>query len=216
MVRAAAAAGCDYAKVQSFSLARLNPADNQAEWLRQAHLDREDHERVMAACQEAGIAFLSTPFDADSLQMLRELGQTTFKIASSESGNNWWMPAETGRRLIERWLISYPWGDAPLITGSAHWMTRLTAIPLYPCPLEAVGRAPMLDGYSDHTVGLTACQWAIANGVKVVEAHMALPDRGRRNTWDKLPEQMRQLREFSDEVLTMTSGVATRFRKRWN
>jgi N,N'-diacetyllegionaminate synthase len=218
MVRAAADAGCTYAKVQSYSLAKLNPRDAQADWLRQSHLDREDHERLIVACQDAGIRFLSTPFDAESLKMLRALGLHAFKVASSESGHTWWTPEP-----VEHWFVSWPWGNAGRLppapfVGGMEWhveFSQLTAIPLYPTPLEAVGRATLLDGWSDHTVGLAACQWAIAHGARVIEAHMALPDRGRRNTWDKLPAELRQLRTFADEISTMTTGVATRFRERW-
>jgi sialic acid synthase SpsE len=209
MVRAAAEAGCDYAKIQSYSLGALNPRDPQADWLRQAHLDREDTARVLAACQEAGIQFLSTPFDAASLTMLRELGQTTFKIASSESGNRWWLPA-----YGETWFVSWPWGRGgpcmPPTNGA-----RLTAIPLYPTPPECVGQAQLLEGWSDHTVGLAACQWAIARGVQVLEAHLCLPGRGRECEWDKSRADFKELRAFANDVATMTTGVATRFRERW-
>src|SRR5687768_11729747 len=77
MVRQAAEAGADYAKIQSYSLGKLNPADPQKDWLTQAHLDEAAHVRIIQACKDAGIRFLSTPFDADSLAMLRRLGLTT-------------------------------------------------------------------------------------------------------------------------------------------
>ncbi len=212
MVRQAAEAGATYAKIQSYSLARLNPADPQKDWLTQAHLDEDAHVRIMAACAEAGIKFLSTPFDADSLKMLRSLGVREFKIASSESGNGWW---SLSQQAGERWFISYPWGIAPsnIIAGR----DSLTAIPLYPTPLEAVCRAPLLGGWSDHTVGIRACQWAIANGARVIEVHMRdTLKRGRVSVWDKHPQDIMALRAFADDVETMTSGVATRFRNRWS
>lgn len=216
MIRAAADAGCDYAKIQTYSLARLNPADPQREWLTTAHLDNAAHERLIKVAEDAGVAFLSTPFDADSLAMLRELGLKTFKIASSESGNGWWYP-NSG----EYWFVSWPWGiGAPVMVesalGPAHGHIALTAIPLYPTPLEAVGRAKLLDGWSDHTVGLAACQWAIAHGAQVIEAHLKLPGRGRECAWDKEPRQFRELRDFADAVSTMTTGVSTTFRRRWS
>jgi N,N'-diacetyllegionaminate synthase len=212
MVKAAAEAGADYAKIQSYSFARLNPTDPQKDWLTQAHLNEAAHERIFQACRDAGVKPLSTPFDSDSLAMLRRLGLREFKIASSESGNAWWTK---GAGIGEWWFVSYPWGVSPCITGSAHWMSRLTAIPLYPTPLEAVGRAPLLDGYSCHAIGNAACFWAIANGAKVIEAHLRLEGRGRQCAWDRTPAQFRELREFADDVATMTSGVATRFRRRW-
>src|SRR5688572_8404579 len=110
MIRAAADSGADYAKVQTYSLDKLNPADPQADWLKQAHLDEVAHVRLMEVCQQSGIKFLSTPFDADSLALLRRLGLTTFKIASTESANGWWVAAD---RKGDRWFVSYPWGLFP-------------------------------------------------------------------------------------------------------
>ena len=166
------------------------------------------HERIFAACQQAGIKPLSTPFDVDSLAMLRGLGLTTFKIASSESGNPWWMSY-----IHEQWFVSWPWGmKAPWFP---HRATNLTAIPLYPTPLEAVGRATMLDGWSDHTIGITACQWALAKGATVIEAHLKLDGRGRNSVWDKTPEDFAALRAFADKIETIQSGVSTQFRERW-
>lgn len=224
MVKAAADAGATHAKIQSYRLERLNPKDPQAEWLVQAHLDETAHAQVMHACDKAGIAFLSTPFDAESLQMLRGMGQKQFKIASTESGNSWWVPD----RRDEQWLISWPWGRQgstrrDIINShdgescgfyEADDALHLTAIPLYPTPLECVGRATLLDGYSDHTVGIQACQWAIAKGAQVIEAHLTIPG-ARCKPWDKSPADLRQIRDFMDSVATINTGVGQIFRERW-
>jgi sialic acid synthase SpsE len=210
MIRAAADAGATYAKLQSYSLEALNPRDPQASWLRQAHLDRAAHERLIQVGKDVGIPVISTPFDAASLQMLRELGLTTFKIASSESGNLWWEPG-----LGETWFVSFPWGKPCGLGARNRYITaHLTAIPLYPTPLEAVGRATLLDGWSDHVVGTDACYWALAHGAKVLEVHLTI-NKGRVCQWDKLPEEIEALRRFSDSMETVRSGVATRFRERW-
>lgn len=212
MVRAGAEAGADYVKIQTYDVTKLAPNDPQEAWLRQSWLSREAHEQIQKECQAAGVGFLSTPFDVGSLAMLRrELGLMSFKIASSESGADWWDP-----RTGERWFVSHPWGEV----GASRYLTdkacvNLTAIPLYPTPLEAVGRATLLEGWSDHTVGLDACRWALARGVSVLEVHMALPDKGRRQSWDKLPHEVAELRRYADAVQTITSGVSTVFRERW-
>jgi N,N'-diacetyllegionaminate synthase len=222
MVRAAADSGATYVKFQTYDLAKLNPTDPQREWLTQAHLDRRDHEYLIRLCEQVGIKFLSTPFDAGSLALLRELGLTTFKIACSESGSDWWEQKDG-----EAWFISYPWGHVEPRKGRATFHgsvmytmershTKLTAIPLYPTPLEAVGRATMLAGWSDHCEGIAACQAALAQGVTVLEAHLTLGSRGRRGRWDKSPDQLRQLRDFADACETMRSGVSATFRRRWS
>ena len=213
MVRAAADSGADWVKFQTYDLAKLNPSDPQKDWLTQAHLDKSDHEFLIRLCEQVGIKFLSTPFDAGSLQMLRDLGLSAFKIASTESGKGWW-----GKRDGERWFVSFPWGrGGDPIWGGTPGTTQLTAIPLYPTPLEVVGHATLLEGYSCHAEGIAVCQWALARGATVIEAHLALgKGRGRQTTFDKLPHEFRQVRDFADACETMRSGVSTTFRRRWS
>ena len=209
MVRAAADSGADLVKFQTYDLAKLNPSDPQKDWLTQAHLDKADHEFLIRLCEQVGIQFLSTPFDAGSLAMLREIGQRAFKVASSESGNDWWSMREG-----DTWFASWPWGCGADESIADH---DLTAIPLYPTPLEAVGRATLLEGWSDHTEGIAACQWALAQGATVIEAHLTLGHgRGRQTVWDKTPREFRQVRDFADACDTMRSGVSTTFRRRWS
>ncbi|MCH9020196.1 MAG: HAD-IB family phosphatase [Proteobacteria bacterium] len=56
--------------------------------LRALELDRATHHALIARCRQAGIDFLSTPFDMESLEFLvDELGLETIKIASGEITN---------------------------------------------------------------------------------------------------------------------------------
>lgn len=210
MVRAAADSGADWVKIQSYTLKRLNPRDPQADWLRQAHLDKAAHAGLIKTCADCGVKFLSTPFDFDALTMLCDLGVHTIKVASSESERFWWRA-----RDVEA-FVSWPWGRKGRVGDTRVAVAaNLTAIPLYPTPLEAVSAVTLLDGWSDHVVGLSACKWAIANGAKIVEKHFSLHGRGRNSDWDMLPAGVRALRDFADDAESMRSGVAQRFRERW-
>lgn len=225
MICAAADAGADYAKIQTYSLERLNPADPQAAWLKQAHLDRAAHERLIKCCEQRGIRFLSTPFDVDALKLLRELRLREFKIASSESGRQWWQPQSD-----EGWFVSWPWGKKPESFGASSYtvarppgvytiyqvrFAHLTAIPVYPTPSECVAQAPLLDGWSDHCVGIDACKYQMARGAQVVEVHLTLPGRSRQMAFDKTPEQIRELRDWAEVCATFSTGVSATFRNRW-
>jgi N,N'-diacetyllegionaminate synthase len=220
MIHAAAEAGADTVKVQTYSLERLNPADPQAEWLRKAWLSREAHQALIECCNDAKVQFLSTPFDHSSFVMLRDLGLKRFKIASSEAHRTWWWVAQEA-------LVSWPWGrkgansrtsqagTSILTTINGAVITHLTAIPLYPTPLECVSQATLLDGLSDHCEGTAACLYALARGAKVIEAHFTIPG-ARETKWDKSPAMIREIRQFADQVATMQTGVSTVFRERWN
>ena len=103
MVEAAAAAGADAVKFQSFkaekiATARAPKADYQArntgaqggqlEMLKALELTEDDHYRLFEACQEAGVEFMSTPFDTDSAHFLADVvGVKRLKVASGEITN---------------------------------------------------------------------------------------------------------------------------------
>ena len=98
MVDAAARAGADVVKFQSFNpealvVASAAKADyqvretgdgSQLEMLRTLRLDQLAHRRLIERCEAVGIEFLSSPFDVESVQMLASLGVNEFKIASGE------------------------------------------------------------------------------------------------------------------------------------
>ena len=102
LVDAAADAGADIVKFQTFTADRLVTAaarqaayqtratgreESQHAMLRRLELDREAHEAVIARCRTRGITFLSTGFDLESLALLTELGVGAFKIPSGEITN---------------------------------------------------------------------------------------------------------------------------------
>ena len=102
LVRAAAAAGADLVKLQTFvtakSIARDAPkagyqveatgaGESQFEMVRKLELSRADHEALIAECEASGIRFWSTAFDDESLDMLVELGIDRLKIPSGELTN---------------------------------------------------------------------------------------------------------------------------------
>lgn len=209
MVAAAADSGAHTVKIQSYTLEKLNPRDPQADWLRQAHLDELAHERIRKACETHRVQCLSTAFDRESLLMLirTSFGGGRIKVASSQLV--WNVTRESYVYFVKSWA----WGKKE--THSDFVLEHLTAIPLYPTPIECVSAAPLLDGWSDHTIGTTACEHMISRGARIIEAHFCLPGRSRQMPWDKTPAQLREIRDWADCVATMTTGVSTQFRERW-
>lgn len=103
LVDAAAAAGADAVKFQTFRASALVTAsapkaayqaaqtgtgENQFEMLRRLELDKASHRALMARCAERGVMFLSTPFDGDSLYFLAtDLQLPILKIGSGDLTN---------------------------------------------------------------------------------------------------------------------------------
>lgn len=103
LVNAAAAAGADAVKFQTFRAETLVCAsapkaryqksttgqeESQMEMLRKLELDEADHLALARHCAGKGIQFLSTPFDEQGIDMLTErIGVPLLKISSGEITN---------------------------------------------------------------------------------------------------------------------------------
>jgi N-acetylneuraminate synthase len=118
MIDAAAAAGADCVKFQTFQaselassrapkaayqLANTDAAQSQVEMLSQLQLSPSDHEALQAHAAHRRVGFLSTPFDLPSLRLLTQrLGMQLLKVPSGEITNGPFLleVARTGRDAI--------------------------------------------------------------------------------------------------------------------
>lgn len=103
LVDAAANAGADAVKFQTFRTAELVTAtaqkaayqkrsaeagESQFDMLRRLELSPDMHDAIARHCAQRGIRFLSTPFDRESLDFLvDEMGLRTIKLSSGEVTN---------------------------------------------------------------------------------------------------------------------------------
>ena len=103
LVEAAARAGADVVKFQSFRADKLATAEaakagyqqvttgaaqSQLEMLRALELSEDDEQRIAAACAKADITYMSTPFDADSAtHLVKRIGVATLKVGSGDLTN---------------------------------------------------------------------------------------------------------------------------------
>ncbi len=102
LIDAAAEAGVDYVKFQTFKADKIvtrtaerasyqnqntGNKDSQYEMLKKLELSEEDHRELIKYCEARNVQFLSTGFDLDSLEFLYGLGIQLFKIPSGEITN---------------------------------------------------------------------------------------------------------------------------------
>jgi sialic acid synthase SpsE len=197
LIDVAAEAGADAVKFQTYSgrtlystktprfdyLGELG-AKPAHELLDDIALPREWQPILAAHCRDAGIEFLSSPFDRAAVDELDALDVAAYKIASFELVD---VPlieytASKGRALgeIEDAVYAARAAGAPdlcllqcasLYPSPAHIM-NLRAIPT----MAAAFDAPV--GLSDHTLGLHVAAAAVALGASLLEKHFTL-DRTR-------------------------------------
>ncbi len=102
LIDAAAIAGADLVKFQTFNATRLatisakkadyqrkttGSAESQFDMLRRLELTEMMHHELIAHCESKNIGFFSTGFDIESVDLLVKLGQEHFKIPSGEITN---------------------------------------------------------------------------------------------------------------------------------
>ncbi|WP_423818740.1 N-acetylneuraminate synthase [Salinimicrobium sp. TIG7-5_MAKvit] len=102
LIDAAADAGADYVKFQTFKAGEMvtkvakragyqdsntSNKDSQYEMLKKLELSQEMHLELINYCNSRSIKFLSTAFDLGSLKFLNDIGINLFKIPSGEITN---------------------------------------------------------------------------------------------------------------------------------
>lgn len=201
LIHAAADAGCDAVKFQTYRTEAIAAADApmadyqrtntgrsgpQSEILKQCELDRCAHEQLLAECLKAGVLFLSTPFDNESLDLLTDLGVEALKISSGDLTNTPFLGrvsatclpviASTGMatmREVEEAVA--------ILRFASCGFALLHCVSCYPaapeeCRLSAIGEmaetfnVPV--GFSDHTTGFDITIAAIAAGATIIEKHI--------------------------------------------
>lgn len=207
LIEAAAAAGADAVKFQTFRAELLvTPAapkaeyqtratgagETQLEMLKRLELPQDAYPALQAHCLSHGVTLLSTPFDPDSADMLEALAVPAFKIASGEITN---LPllrhvAAKGRPLLVSTGMA-TLGDVEaalqaIRSGGNPPVALLHCVSCYPAApaevnlraMETLSRAFSLPvGFSDHTVGTEVALAAVALGACLVEKHLTL-DKG--------------------------------------
>jgi N,N'-diacetyllegionaminate synthase len=231
LVDVAADAGADYVKFQTFKAEKIasksaekaqyqknitGNSESQLSMLKKLELSHDDHLVLIDYCKSKNISFLSTPFDLDSIDLLKQLGITLGKIPSGEITN---LP------YLKKMATGFD--ELILSTGMANMKEIEDAINLimstgfskeklivlhctteYPTPFEEVNLTAMNSiqkafgvrvGYSDHTKGTEVPIAAVALGAVIIEKHFTL-DRNMEG-----PDHKASLEP--DELKAMVSAI---------
>jgi sialic acid synthase SpsE len=193
LIEAAASCGADAVKFQTHiaeaeSLPDApNPpyfgAEPRLDYFRRTGFTLDQWKALQQVCENAGVAFLSSPFSIEAVELLEGIGVDVYKVPSGEVTN---LP------LLER--IAATQKPVLLSSGMSTWqeldravevlrsgpLTIMQCTSLYPCPAERVGLNVILEmreryrlpvGFSDHTLGPTAAFAAATLGATVIEKH---------------------------------------------
>jgi sialic acid synthase SpsE len=192
MIRAAARAGADGVKFQTFRADDLVSKEKSPEYhdlFSKCELDKNAHIRLKDVARELGLAFISTPFSFKDVDLLAGIDVPAFKIASGDLTNHpllkyvghFGLPVilSTGMSFLDEVRKS----REVLLESGCSDLVILHCVSRYPTPPEELNlRAiavfhsefPEVIGFSDHTEGTWAAPAAVALGARFVEKHFTI------------------------------------------
>jgi N,N'-diacetyllegionaminate synthase len=239
LVDAAAQARADYVKFQTFRTEKLvtrdapkaayqkqtsGASESQFDMLKRLELPPSAFREIADHCSEKGIAFLSTPFDAESAAFLAGIGTKALKIGSGDLTDIPFLRElgaiglpiilSTGMATlgeVEDALETLEVAGTPL-----ERITVLHCTTEYPAPVEEVNLRAMLTlgaafprvsiGYSDHTEGIDIPIAAAALGARVIEKHVTL-DRAMEGPDHRASLEPQELAQMVRAVRRVTSAL---------
>ena len=203
LVDAAKKAGVDCIKFQTFKSENLVAKSaqkaayqknttgdgTQVDMLKKLELSFDEFVALKKYCDQAGLCFLSTPFDFESIRFLDSIEMPFWKIPSGEVTNYPYLVAlaKTGKPVVMSTGMceeeEVREAIQALRANGAGNIRLLHCNTEYPTPFEDVNLKAMqtmkdafgLDvGYSDHTAGIEVPVAAVAMGATVIEKHFTL------------------------------------------
>ena len=239
LVDAAKAAGVDCIKFQTFKSENLVSGSagkaeyqkdttgegSQLDMLKKLELSYDEFLKLKEYCDNAGICFLSTPFDLESIAFLDSIDMPFWKIPSGEVTNYPYLAAlaKTGKPVVMSTgmcsMAEIEDAVRVLRENGTEEIKLLHCNTEYPTPFEDVNLKAMKTmrdwfgletGYSDHTRGIEIPLAAVALGATVIEKHFTLdrnmegPDHKASLEPDELTEMVSGIRHIEE---AMGSGV---------
>ena len=204
LVEAAAAAGADAVKFQTFRSAALVTAaapkaayqtratasgESQRAMLQALELDVAAHAELRDHARKHGLTFFSSPFDEASADLLASLDVEAFKVPSGEIVNLPYLRhlARFGKPLvISTGMATLDEVGLALDTvreAGDPAVAVLHCVSAYPAPVAEMNLRAMDTlrerfgrpvGLSDHSLGITVALAAVARGATVLEKHLTL------------------------------------------
>ena len=187
---------------------------------------KNEYEKLKRHCDEAGIEFMSTPFDVESATFLNDL-MNVFKISSSDITNLPFIEYQCsfGKPIILSTGASYLWEvqqAVETIEKHGNKLCLMHCVLNYPTPDENANLGMIKDlikhfpqvvpGYSDHTLpkNMDICKSSVLLGAAVIEKHFThdktLPGNDHYHAMDK--EDLKHFNKVMDELF-VTLGSFT-------
>ena len=240
MIKAASKAGADIIKFQTFkanSLLRKNTkkpdyikkvvkGKSQFKILKELEFSDQNFKDLKTIARNFQIEFMSSPFDSESLNLIKKLNIKRIKIPSGEITN---IPLIKKKKMKKKVILSTGMSNIQEIKNCLNQLLRtelkknnitiLQCNSEYPSPFKDINLKVMKTiknkfkvktGLSDHSVGIEVPIAAVAMGATIIEKHVTLnknyvgPDHRASIDFDQLNQMIKSIRNVE---LAIGSGV---------
>lgn len=190
LIVAAKKAGADAIKFQTYTTERRVPAGSPIfDVLKRAELSYRQQESLKRCADAEGIVFFSTPFDEEAVAFLASLRVALMKVASFRIVDSKLVRAVAATRIqtiVSCGMATLSEVDATvkLFKNYGTHLALLHCVSAYPTPkgktnlrvVRTLSRLypSLLVGYSDHTMDIDACLYAVAMEARIIEKHFTL------------------------------------------
>lgn len=185
MIQEASAAGVDIVKFQSWQSKNVSENDPDKRRYRLLELSDNDHFLLKRECEKNNVEFLTTIYDEERIDFLKELGLKKIKIASTDLKHFNFL--KKIRENFEEVIVSAGMSTKEEIIKAISILnngdfTIMHCVSIYPCPLEKANLGKLLwlksitdnIGYSDHTEGISSAIFAMGIEARYIEKHFTL------------------------------------------
>jgi sialic acid synthase SpsE len=237
LIETAGAAGADAIKFQSYTASKLatrvaprywvEPADPRGtQWDTFDKLDKlegRDFKSLLGHARHVGLTAFSTPFDDEAVDFLASLDVPAFKIASADLTCHGLI--DRAARVGKPMLLSTGTSTLAEVEEALEVCRRagneevalLHCTLKYPCPPEAINLRMMEHlmrafpgvpvGLSDHSLGTSVPQAAVALGACVIEKHYTVDKRLPGSPDHHLSVDPAEMRVMVDGIRTVEKAL---------
>jgi N,N'-diacetyllegionaminate synthase len=226
LIDEANACGVDAVKLQTYRADTLSSkkaifdmentgVTSQYELFKKYQIDENLHRAVFDYIGSKGLDWFSTPSHETDVDLLEKLNVSAYKIGSDDAVNIPFLKyiARIGKPIIlstgmctmqeVRESVSAILGEG---NDKIILLHAITSYPTHPENVNLLATQSLIRefpefiiGYSDHTIGITACICAVALGAKVIEKHFTY-DKNAEGPDHMLSADPQEMKEIVDRI----------------
>ncbi len=219
-------AGADAIKFQSFIAEKIVARNNPSyEIFKQNELPRGWHKELFDYAKDKGLDFLSTPFDLDTADFLKDLGVPAFKVASGDI--TYVQLLEHLGRLELPVILSTGKStlgeiEKALEALSTDKVILLHCVASYPAAYEEMNLKAITTlqnafpgipvGLSDHTLDYICALGSVPLGAAVIEKHITY-SRAAAGPDHSFAMEKKEFKEFVSQIRNLELALGRGFKK---